>query len=76
MGKDTLIFANKIPLEWHSKFNELLYTEDKDWLANVFMYAIANRSGITLFRYSNNNYKKWKKERKQKEIEEWKVWKW
>src|SRR6476620_2067357 len=30
MGNDTLIFPFKIPSIWFSKFNELLYTEDKD----------------------------------------------
>jgi hypothetical protein len=40
------------------------------------LYNIADRNGITLVRYKDNNYKKWKKERKQKEIEEWKAWKW
>jgi hypothetical protein len=76
IGSDTYIFTDKIPREWSSKFNELLCTEDKDWLANAFLYNIADRNGITLVRYKDNNYKKWKKERKQKEIEEWKAWKW
>jgi hypothetical protein len=75
MGNDTLLFSNRIPREWFSKFIELLCTEDKDWLANVFMYQIANRNGLTLVRYRDNNYERWKKERKKKEVKEWKKWK-
>jgi hypothetical protein len=75
MGNDSIIF-DEIPRTWFSKFNDLLYTEDKDWLANVFMYNLANRSGVNLIRYEDNDYERWKKERKEQEIKEWKKWIW
>jgi hypothetical protein len=75
MGNDTLTFPFTIPSIWFSKFNELLYTEDKDWLANIFMYKIAKRPGLNLVPYyKNNDYERWKKEWKKEEIKEWEKW--
>lgn len=50
----------------------LLSDSDRDWSANVLLYAITKSSAVTLKGYESNGYESWRKISRDKDIEKWK----
>lgn len=72
-AQDTLVFYD-INKATASYFLDLLSDNKRDWLANLFLYAIYERSAFELIQFKNDALL-WKRAGKQNDVAQWNRWK-